>query len=324
MGLWDWSGPQDLDWASAVRAFPTTGDLVLTQPRYKHEVVIALDTGIKYQGDQPYVGGWVLADGSSAIPLVSVELHQFLTRVAVQNAAHVAAYTALIDGHVADGDWDKFAGYYISAAAEAATALTNLKSSSYAASVVGGVTFTPDRGWTGNGTTGGINTTYRPFFSDSVMSQNSTHIGFYCRTSRAVAAVKNFGGALGTSNTNGLFIIPRFTGDQTIVQNMSGDFNNNTTENVQGHWINTRTGATTLRVAKNGVDLYTGATASAPTAYAEPLYILVLRLPNGTFFQFTDDQIACCHFGSALDAAAVTRVSARINAYMAAVGASVY
>ena len=61
MGLWDWSGPQDLDWASAQRSFPTTAAMMLVQPRYKHEVVVALDTGIKYQGDSPVVGGWVLA-----------------------------------------------------------------------------------------------------------------------------------------------------------------------------------------------------------------------------------------------------------------------
>lgn len=61
MGLWDWSGPQSLSIMSAQRKFDTTAAMMLEQPRYKHEVVIALDTGIKYQGDQPVVGGWVLA-----------------------------------------------------------------------------------------------------------------------------------------------------------------------------------------------------------------------------------------------------------------------
>ena len=61
MGLRDWSGPQDLSWASAQRSFPTTAAMMLVQPRYKHEVVVALDTNLKYQGDQPVVGGWVLA-----------------------------------------------------------------------------------------------------------------------------------------------------------------------------------------------------------------------------------------------------------------------
>lgn len=61
MGLWDWSGPQSLSWASAQRSFSTTAEMMLAQPRYKHEIVIALDTGIKYQGDTPAVGGWVVA-----------------------------------------------------------------------------------------------------------------------------------------------------------------------------------------------------------------------------------------------------------------------
>lgn len=79
MGLWDWSGPQDLDWASAVRSFQTTGDLAATQPRYKHEVVIALDTGIKYQGDQPVIGGWVLATGAPAVLPFSTYPNQYNT-----------------------------------------------------------------------------------------------------------------------------------------------------------------------------------------------------------------------------------------------------
>lgn len=69
MGLWNWSGPQDLDWASAQRSFPNVAAILATQPRYKHEIVLALDTGIKYQGDQPYVGGWVYATGLP-IPLI--------------------------------------------------------------------------------------------------------------------------------------------------------------------------------------------------------------------------------------------------------------
>jgi len=63
MALWDWSGPQMLDWASPQRTFLTTAAMMAVQPYYKHEVVMALDTNIKYQGDQPVVGGWVRATG---------------------------------------------------------------------------------------------------------------------------------------------------------------------------------------------------------------------------------------------------------------------
>lgn len=61
--LWNWSGPQQLDWASPQRTFPTTTAMMVAQPYYKHEVVMPLDTRIKYQGDQPFVGGWILAAG---------------------------------------------------------------------------------------------------------------------------------------------------------------------------------------------------------------------------------------------------------------------
>jgi hypothetical protein len=55
---------QDLDWASPSRLFATTVDLFNSQPNYEHEVAIALDTRIKYQGVAPVVGGWGYATGA--------------------------------------------------------------------------------------------------------------------------------------------------------------------------------------------------------------------------------------------------------------------
>lgn len=66
MGLWDWSGPYVFKRASAQRSFANAGVLSLVQPYYKHEIVTVSDTGIKYQGDQPIPGGWVLLTGLPA------------------------------------------------------------------------------------------------------------------------------------------------------------------------------------------------------------------------------------------------------------------
>jgi hypothetical protein len=56
-------GPQDLSWTSASRIFATTAELFDSMPNYEHEVAMALDTRIKYQGSAPVVGGWRFADG---------------------------------------------------------------------------------------------------------------------------------------------------------------------------------------------------------------------------------------------------------------------
>jgi hypothetical protein len=60
---------QDLSWASPSRVFATEVELFDSQPNYEHEVAIALDTGVKYQGIENRVGGWGLANGDPA-PLV--------------------------------------------------------------------------------------------------------------------------------------------------------------------------------------------------------------------------------------------------------------
>lgn len=56
---------QDLSWTSPSRLFATTVDLFNSQPNYEHEVAIALDTRVKYQGVAPVVGGWGYATGAS-------------------------------------------------------------------------------------------------------------------------------------------------------------------------------------------------------------------------------------------------------------------
>ena len=55
---------QNLDWTSPSRIFATTIELFNSQPNYEHEVAIALDTRIKYQGVAPVVGGWGFALGA--------------------------------------------------------------------------------------------------------------------------------------------------------------------------------------------------------------------------------------------------------------------
>lgn len=57
-------GPQNLDWVSPSRIFATTADLFNSQPNYEHEVAVALDTGIKYQGVSPVIAGWAFATGA--------------------------------------------------------------------------------------------------------------------------------------------------------------------------------------------------------------------------------------------------------------------
>jgi hypothetical protein len=118
--------------------------------------------------------GLLLSDSGAAV-------QQFLNRIAAQDGTHTTAYTDLINGLVADGIWDKIQALYVFAAAEAATALTNLKSESFAASTAGTPpTFTADVGYVG---TAASETHIKTGYNNATHgTQNDQHIMFWNNT----------------------------------------------------------------------------------------------------------------------------------------------
>ena len=72
----------------------------------------------------------------------------FLARTSGLDATHTNAYKALINGLVSDGVWAKLDLLQIYATQDATTALLNLVSTSYPATVSGSPTFTADGGYT--------------------------------------------------------------------------------------------------------------------------------------------------------------------------------
>lgn len=77
---------QNLDWASPSRIFATTVELLDSQPNYEHEVAIALDTRIKYQGVAPVVGGWGYASGvpGPVPPIVPPSINDEFTEIMLE------------------------------------------------------------------------------------------------------------------------------------------------------------------------------------------------------------------------------------------------
>lgn len=77
---------QNLDWASPSRIFATTVELFNSQPNYEHEVAIALDTRVKYQGTAPVVGGWSFATGAptTGVPVVPPPVNDNFTKVLLE------------------------------------------------------------------------------------------------------------------------------------------------------------------------------------------------------------------------------------------------
>lgn len=78
---------QDLDWTSPSRIFTTTAELFNSQPNYEHEVAIALDTHVKYQGTAPVVGGWSYATGAPVLgqpPIATPPVNDAFTKLLLE------------------------------------------------------------------------------------------------------------------------------------------------------------------------------------------------------------------------------------------------
>ena len=117
----------------------------------------------------------------------SPQARALFARLATQPApARAAAYDAVIRALLAAGVWSKLDALYLLAAADAATALTNLKQSSYGLTAVNSPAFTADRGYTGNGTTQYLNPGFTPSTAGGKLVQNSASIFWWTCTRNAV------------------------------------------------------------------------------------------------------------------------------------------
>jgi hypothetical protein len=170
---------------------------------------------------------------------------QFLQRASRMPGQRKYLYDRLIRGLWQDETWGLLDCLYILAAPDAATALLNLVSTNYSLIANGTTTFTPDRGYAGDGTTGYLDTQFIPGVGSPHYTQNSASVGAYDLTSSTtVSSTATIIGA----NFNGQSYIQPLTTSSA----MSADVNTTTfalggpNTNRQGAWIVTRTSTSTI------------------------------------------------------------------------------
>jgi phage-related protein len=265
--------------------------------------------------------------GSSSLSAnsYSPQASQFIKRITDPGAARRALYAALIDGLVADGVWSKLFGLWIHAADITATAKINLKSSSYICTQTGTLTFTADHGYTGNGSTGYLDT---GFDNKTGFSQNDWSFGCYCLTARTA---NSFFYAMGADDG----AAPRDLGllwNPTLnyfceAGGIGAPANTGLLSNTAGMHIVSVTGSTTGNIYRNGnttpILTLTGTTAAVTTAHNIYLFARASD-PGPGADTFTTDQQAAEFVGSGLTATDTSNLASRINTYMTALGVNVY
>lgn len=254
---------------------------------------------------------------ATVTPGMSAEVSQFLARTSGLDATHTNAYTALIDGLVADGIWAKLDRLCIFATQNQTTALLNLVSSSYGGITHNSPTFTADRGFTGNGTSTYIETQFIPSSASSPkFVQNSCHTSTWNLTNSTSTgiAIGNIAPARGASNMH-----PKYT-DGNAYFRISGSAATSgvAMSDARGHFIANRSGASSVQGYKNGSSVLTNSDTSVAVCTVQ-FYDLAYN-NNGPATDNITFQIAASSIGSSLSGTDATNFYNRLRTYMTAVG----
>ena len=258
----------------------------------------------------------LMSGGATAAP-PSAEAAQYFARITDPGSARKAILAELIDDLVADGLWAKLDAAWLLASDIAGNARVNLKSSSYTLSENGGLTFTADQGYQGNGTTGYLSTGYTPSVNGSQFTQNSASMGGYVRNSRTTDQLWGLMGCDGNPTGNTSYLYPKVASVGAIYS-LTGGFVATAVTNAQGMWISSRTSSTARALYRNGSSI----TTSSATATGRPnreVLILASMQDNGTPAGYSGDQVSFAFIGSGLTSAEQLLLTDRVMQYLSAI-----
>jgi hypothetical protein len=245
----------------------------------------------------------------------AAETTAFLARadaITTVGATERAAYKALINGLVSDGIFAKLDVLFVFATDTSAHALLNLVSSTYTASLVNAPTFTADRGYTGNGTSTEVLTTFNPSTASSPhFVQNSAHISAWNLTNS-----NDNGGLWGCAQGGHEAIIPSFSGGDTYLRVNDGA-GAQTTVDPRGFFLGNRDSSTGRQGYQNGSAL--GAYGSV-SSVAVPNFAFAALGDTAGEGGFSSQQIAMASAGGSMNSTEQGNFYSRLRTYMTAVG----
>ena len=211
------------------------------------------------------------------------------------------------------GLWTKLDCLWFMAAEVADQALTNWISGSFTMTVNGTPTFTADRGYTGNNSSGYLQTGFNPTTAPSPQfTQNSASYGFYSRTSGS-----GNGTCIGHETS---WMNPR-TGSNVIQARLTrgATFASAASLDGSGSFTAYRTLSTEYNINARGTKFTDVAGTSAASTNSE----FWMCAANNTTPLYSTRQLACAYIGGGLTDAEATNIQSITLGYIAAVGAAV-
>jgi hypothetical protein len=243
----------------------------------------------------------------------------FLARTSGLSLTETNAYTNLICGMVADGTWcgTTLDALYIFATNTTTTANLNLCSTSYGLTQNFVVTFSADHGYTGNGSSGYLDTGFNPTVAAGNYALNSASIGAYVLTSRTASqAYAEFGVHDGSEYS---YMRPLQSGSANFDIN-GATFPTGTSANAQGSYLATRTSNTTVTLYKNGSSVGSSAADASVSLPNADITLLII----GGLGSYSADQVSAAWFGAGVNSTVAANIQSRVNAYMTTLGINVY
>lgn len=182
----------------------------------------------------------------------------FFGRLATEpDTPRMQAYDFLIRALCESGVWAKLDALYIFAAADQATALTNLVQSSYGATAVNSPSFTADQGYDVTQGISWITSGFAPSTAGGHFTQNSCSVLAWSLTS----AGKNNELLIGSANKNEL--AARWTDNNSYIALSSSAETIVASADGSGLWSVARQSSSTITLYRNGASVSSGANTSA-------------------------------------------------------------
>lgn len=238
------------------------------------------------------------------------------------NNARKLSIDTLVGALKAGGVWAEYDTLHVFAAHDAQAALLNWKNPgvTFTAMVTNAPTFTADRGYTGNGTTSFVSTTFVPATHGVNYILNDASAGLWCRTDGAANGPNVLGARLASAN-DALLLNPR-NASNLAVYTLNADASGATAActDARGLFGIRRTASNAIAVFRNGASIGTATTVST-TLPPVAVYACGMNT-NGTFENGSTKEIAMIWLGGALDDAKMLAAYNAFNTYMVSVGAA--
>lgn len=250
---------------------------------------------------------------------------QFLSTDDVDAAAYIAALTAppsaaerarlnaLVRGLKADGVWTLIDRLNVLAAETQQAGLRDLRNPAKTLTLSGGVTFTADRGFTGDGTTGYLDLGEPFAFTGAGFVQNSATLGIWINVQSGTVSKQPIGNIANSARSS--MVAPSSGSWLFRINDATDDVSSPTGSTRLGHRTITRTGAAVKRSFVNGA-----LTAGLTTASVGVNTTNGVLLRNGG--AYSDDRMAAFYSGAGLSDAQVAALHGRLNSYLSGKGAA--